>query len=54
MSTGEVWLWVLVCSPFFIIVMAYGVGRAFAIGHFKTKLEYLRSMIKELGESHTE
>jgi hypothetical protein len=31
-----------------LVPAAYLIGRAFSIGHFKTKLEYLRSMIKEL------
>lgn len=31
-----------------LLAVGYGVGRAFGVGYFRTKLEYFRTMMKEL------
>lgn len=42
-------VWIVAAFPV-LIVMAYVIVRVAAFAHFRTKLEYLRSALKELGK----
>lgn len=42
-------VWLLATAPI-LIAVAYLIVRAASLAHFRTKLEYLRSMLKELGK----
>ena len=35
-------------AAIFLVLVAYAVSRAVSFAHFRTRLEYLRSVLKEL------
>jgi hypothetical protein len=47
MTTTEILAWVFILGVV-TVILAYAVVRAASFAHFRTKLEYLRSVLKEL------